>query len=224
MYNDVSVVIRELVQNGIDAVRLDAFERSCSISGEVLISWNSALRELTVQDTGTGMTQRIIEQHFLRAGSSRYQDVEFVKTHPDFSPISRFGIGVLSAFMISDEIEVFTATRLKEEKARKLVLRSLHGKYLIMEYERNSSDIPAEIREHGTRITLRVRAGAQIGSVLDSARNWIVFPPCKVSFRELINHQFRSVFHPQRKRSLMHCSKGGSASTIPIQLINLSLK
>lgn len=184
LYNDVSVVIRELVQNSIDAVRVDGFEHQPEAMGTVSISWHSANRCLVIEDTGTGMSQAIIERHFLRAGSSRYQDAEFIKKHRDFFPISRFGIGVLSTFMISDEVEVFTITRAQEEKARKLTLRSLHGKYLIREFDRNSSEIPVGIRGHGTRISLKIRADAEIGSVLDAARNWILFPPCKVNVAE----------------------------------------
>ena len=181
LYNDASVVIRELVQNGIDAVRLDAFEAEQAIAGGVQISWDSKSSVLTVEDTGTGMSQEIIERHFLRAGSSRYQDPEFQKTHTGFSSISRFGIGVLSAFMISDEVEVFTVSRNQDEKARKLTLRSLHGKYLIKEYERSSSVIPERIRQHGTSIRLRMRAGSQNINVAEAARHWILFPPCEVT-------------------------------------------
>ena len=73
--------------------------------GNVGISWNSKTRTLTVEDSGTGMTQEIIESNLLKVGASRYQDPEFRKKYPQFSPISRFGIGVLSAFMVADNVE-----------------------------------------------------------------------------------------------------------------------
>ena len=126
------------------------------------------------------MTQEIVAKHFLRAGSSRYQDEEFVKSHPDFSAISRFGIGVLSAFMVSDEVEVATIAAGSDEKARTLRLRSLHGRYLIREFDRDSPEVPKFIKPHGTRISLTLRAGASIPDVLKTTRHWVVFPPCPV--------------------------------------------
>jgi len=112
LYNDTSVVLRELVQNAFDAIRIqqliDQQDGSAQTSGKVTIHWNSQERVLSVEDNGTGMTQEIIEQHLLLVGSSRYQSQEFKRQYPDFSPISRFGIGLLSAFMVADTVEIIT--------------------------------------------------------------------------------------------------------------------
>ncbi len=101
-----------MTQNLLDAVRLqyqtDSRAKLGAKIGEIRVIYDSTTRELTVTDQGTGMTQEIIERHFLKVGSSRYQDAEFRKKHPTFSAISRFGIGVLSAFMIADIVEVTT--------------------------------------------------------------------------------------------------------------------
>ena len=61
LYNDTNVVLRELVQNAIDAIRLKHFPNSPSKLGRVAITWNSETRILSVQDNGTGMTQDIIK-------------------------------------------------------------------------------------------------------------------------------------------------------------------
>jgi len=182
LYNDTSVVLRELVQNALDAVRLQRHleEEGGTKAGNlaVRISWDSSTRVLTVEDNGTGMTQEIVERHFLKVGSSRYQDSEFRKRHPTFSSISRFGIGVLSAFMISDEVEITTCSELEEE-GRHLSLRSVHGKYLVRTLARNSKELNA-LGVHGTRICLRVRASAKMGDIETVARRWIVIPDCDV--------------------------------------------
>jgi molecular chaperone HtpG len=181
LYNDTTVAIRELVQNSLDAIRLQREGEPGFISdGQVSIEWDSKNRVLTVRDNGTGMTQRTIDEHFLKVGSSIYQDEEFRKLHPEFSAISRFGIGVLSAFMISDEIEV-TTCHPDDEQARTLTLRSLHGKYLIKLSDKTSPNLPKDILKHGTQLTLRVRPSAELKNLDSILRRWIVVPRCNVT-------------------------------------------
>ena len=109
LYNDANVVVRELVQNALDAVRLqELIENRDGFTGHVRINWNTGSRCLTVEDNGTGMTQTIIEDNLLRVGASRYRTDEFLKKYPSFSLISRFGIGVLSTFMVANKVEIIT--------------------------------------------------------------------------------------------------------------------
>jgi molecular chaperone HtpG len=181
LYNDTTVVLRELVQNSLDAIRLEwEHEAGLIKDGAIEIAWNSATRSLTVRDNGTGMTQNIVDAHFLKVGSSLYQDEEFKRAHPRFSAISRFGIGVLSAFMISDEIEV-TTCHPDDMQARTLSLRSLHGKYLVRLIDKDSPELPKQILPHGTEITLRVRPSAELKDLASILRRWIAFPRCKVT-------------------------------------------
>ncbi|MFD7815997.1 ATP-binding protein [Streptomyces sp. NPDC059785] len=177
LYNDSNVVLRELLQNSIDAVRLQEELSTCN-DGKVWIFWDSKARTLEVRDNGCGMTQEIIENNLLRAGSSRYQEPDFRKKHPNFSPISRFGIGVMSAFMIADQVEVITSNP-EEEQARQLELRSVHGKYLVRVLPKEEVD--ASIRPHGTIVRLVVRPSAEIDDILETARRWIVVPGCTVT-------------------------------------------
>ncbi len=179
LYNDSNVVLRELAQNSIDAVRLKWRGQSAT-KGLVHVSWNPSRRELTVRDNGTGMSQEVIENHFLKVGSSRYQDPRFKEDNPDFSPISRFGIGVLSAFMVADEVEVITVDP-AEEQARRISLRSVHGKYLIRLLDKDLSTV-REIGSHGTLVKLKFRSTANEIDVQRILRNWILYPRCKVQY------------------------------------------
>lgn len=179
LYNDTNVVLRELVQNAIDAIRLNYFPASPRDKGKVSIAWSSTTRVLSVQDNGTGMTQEIINNFLLKVGSSRYQDPEFIKKNPEFSSISRFGIGVLSAFMIADNVEVITCHP-DDDQARRLSLRSVHGKYLIRLLDKNDED-PALIGSHGTIFRLHVRPSVEMENVYKTARHWIVVPDCSVT-------------------------------------------
>ena len=64
------VAVRELLQNGIDAVRYQNYldtrraraeGKTPPPIGRVVVQWDSANRLLTVEDSGTGMTRSIID-------------------------------------------------------------------------------------------------------------------------------------------------------------------
>lgn len=187
LYNDTGVVLRELVQNALDAVRLQAVADGVGATvGKVHVHWDPSTRRLSVSDNGTGMTQEIIEKFFLNAGSSRYQDPEFKRRFPNFSPISRFGIGILSCFMIADEVEV-TTCHPEEPEARSLSLRSVHGRYLIRLLEKTAPEVAA-LCPHGTTVTLALRPSAGTMDVLRILRQWVVIPGCEVTVSSDAEH------------------------------------
>lgn len=184
LYNDSSVVIRELVQNAIDAVKLQyCIEKGASIipdfvsTGEVRIKWDEEGKCLIVSDNGTGMTINEVESFLLRVGTSKYRSDTFRKKYPSFSAISRFGIGILTCFLIADDVDITTCSE-AEETANIVSLRNLNGKYLIKKVSKGSLD--SFISKHGTSIALYVRHDVDINNILNDAKKWIVFPNCKV--------------------------------------------
>lgn len=184
LYNDSTVVLRELIQNSIDAIKLqyiiDKEKSQNAVLGKILVQWDSNKNELSIIDNGTGMSQQIIENYLLKVGSSRYQDEEFKKLFPDFSPISRFGIGVLTSFLIADDVEIITCHP-NEKKAIKLNIKKLHGKYLMQYIEKN--ELQNDIFPHGTRIKLLLRTGIDKSLIEIGIRKWILFPACEVSLK-----------------------------------------
>ena len=178
LYNDSTVVLRELVQNSIDAVRLQWAENDVRKNGKITVHWDSKASELTIADNGTGMTQDVVERHLLKVGSSRYQDPQFRKQYPHFNPISRFGIGVLTAFMVADSVEIVTVSP-DEAEARQISLRTVHGKYLIRLLDK-ADPATSHLGAHGTSFKLRLRPSAKTADVLPTVQRWIVFPGCSV--------------------------------------------
>jgi len=181
LYNDAGVAIRELVQNSIDAVRLQKSknEKNAADQADITVSFDSETRTLRVLDHGVGMSQKTIEDHFLKVGSSSYQTKTFKEAHPNFTSISRFGIGVLSAFMIADEVRVATVSS-AEPTGRELVLKSVHGRYLIKNFDEDS-EYAKRIGTHGTEIELKLRASSNLEEeILSLLRKWIIVPGCKV--------------------------------------------
>jgi hypothetical protein len=128
------------------------------------------------------MSQAVIVKHLLTVGSSRYQDPKFKEEFPTFSPISRFGIGVLSAFMIADDVEITTCSP-DDVEARRISLRSVHGKYLIRLLDKVADRQEIGVYPHGTAVRLRVRESAKLDDVIEIASRWIKFPRCKVILR-----------------------------------------
>ncbi|MBL8233758.1 MAG: ATP-binding protein [Bryobacterales bacterium] len=70
---------------------------------------------IRVEDNGVGMSKDVIKDYFTRIGKSYYKSPDFhrekalLKANGLLSaPISQFGIGVLSCFMIADRLEVDT--------------------------------------------------------------------------------------------------------------------
>jgi molecular chaperone HtpG len=183
LYNSTTVVLRELVQNALDAVRVQRLlnkKDGGNEAGKVEIHWNSQQRMLTVRDNGTGMTQSIIESHLLKVGASRYQESQFKKEYPDFTPISRFGIGILTAFMIADSVDI-TTCHPDDAEARQLSLRSVHGRYLIRLLNKHTDEDAKRLGPHGTSVCLQLRPSAKLEDVVSTARAWIVIPGCDVT-------------------------------------------
>jgi len=119
--------IRELVQNAVDACRElnDYLQQDTTLvkpelttqDGDVVVSLvdkGAEGRWLEVSDRGVGMTLEVLCQYFLKAGASFRRSDAWRKVHETSEGKSRvlrsgrFGIGVLAAFLIGDELEVST--------------------------------------------------------------------------------------------------------------------
>ena len=113
LYGDPAVAIRELVQNSIDACLVrKALEAKWGNSYAPHISVEFIKQEqdeiLKVTDNGVGMDQEIIDKYYATIGACYYKSAEFytlqARNRITFQPISRFGIGILSCFMVANSI------------------------------------------------------------------------------------------------------------------------
>ncbi len=191
IYNEPTVAIRELLQNGIDAVRYQAHLAAREAKaknepvpdmGKVTVKWNNAQRQLIIQDNGIGMDRDIIKHHLMNVGSSYYNTSQFEAEHRDFVPISRFGIGILTCFMVSDDVEIIT---FKDQRGFRIRMTSVKSTYLLRELE-NGDPLVEGLEPHGTRVTLRLRDTVDLTerSVLDIVRHWVILPECVVEYQE----------------------------------------
>ncbi|MET8367383.1 caspase family protein [Micromonospora sp. NPDC005194] len=124
LYQDPSLAVRELYQNAVDACRyrerrlqhLQGDEHDWSPVIKFRMGVDGGRRYLECRDNGIGMSHHEMREAFAKAGR-RFRDLpEFIQESAEwatdggaeFQPISQFGIGVLSYFMIADELEVRT--------------------------------------------------------------------------------------------------------------------
>jgi hypothetical protein len=129
LYQSPFAAIRELLQNAFDAVREQilwerlahgepsdqGFAERCAQlhSVELSLEVSDDGMVLVCSDTGAGMTRAIIEDALLVTGSGRRRDVlELQRQCQDaglrFERTGRFGIGVLSYFMLGSRVSVRT--------------------------------------------------------------------------------------------------------------------
>lgn len=181
LYNDSSVVVRELVQNAIDAVKLqnqyESKRHSVITEGKIQVDWDDDKKELSFWDNGTGMTISDIENYLLKVGASKYRDNNVRKEFPDFSSISHFGIGILTCFMIANDIDIVTNSE-DQKDVNCINLRKVNGSYLLSKIEKQNVD--QRIRKHGTMIKLFVRNGVDMSTLEDDLKKWIVLPEIPV--------------------------------------------
>ncbi|WP_321421696.1 ATP-binding protein [uncultured Methanobacterium sp.] len=122
LWGGTSLCVRELIQNAYDAIRHRKAKEEAKgnqwNNGKITLIQrlnNEGKLELVCKDNGIGMDEHILENYFFKVGRSYYCSPEFEQErgglrgkNVDFDPISQFGIGVLSTFMIGESLKIRT--------------------------------------------------------------------------------------------------------------------
>ena len=115
LYSDKDIFLREIVANGIDAItklkKLAAMGEAADDGGEfcIKISVDKKAKTLTIEDNGIGMTEEEVENYITQIAFSGASDflAKYEKAGGD-GIIGHFGLGFYSAYMVSDNVEIFT--------------------------------------------------------------------------------------------------------------------
>ncbi len=111
LYSSPNVYVRELLQNATDAIRARAlFEGETAPAGEVEVRVGRDDRgraTIVVTDNGIGLTEEETHRFLATIGESSKRDKTLSQSERD-DFIGQFGIGLLSCFVVSDEIAVLT--------------------------------------------------------------------------------------------------------------------
>ena len=215
LYEDAGVFVRELLQNAIDAVlhRCDldpAFKLEDALISVYEWTDEEGYDWFRIEDNGTGMDVNIITKYFLKVGRSYYESEDYRiamdnrrdKAGEAHTPISRFGIGILSCFMGDKEnnrIEVSTKRYTLDgrgEPGIRLNVDGLHG-YYYMACESKSSEELLKTMHHqhdmcdegyrteiGTTICVRCHTYqlGNYGSLKDILDKYVAFPEVRVEY------------------------------------------
>lgn len=113
LYSDPSVSVRELIQNANDTCVVRQANDPNSPPGEIHIHFDNWRRTLVIEDNGAGMTEEEVKEFLTVIGSSKTDEVRAELQSMGQGSlaerlIGRFGLGLLSAFIIGDRIEFVT--------------------------------------------------------------------------------------------------------------------
>ena len=155
LYSGPQVYLRELLQNGVDAIRARLTletKHAGEITLEVLGHGKKGPPTLLFTDNGIGLTEAEIHEFLATIGqSSKRGEGDDWDQPSDF--IGRFGVGLLSCFIVCEEIVVLTRSA-REPAAKTLEWRGRQdGTYAIKVLER---DIPP-----GTQVYLTCKPGSE---------------------------------------------------------------
>lgn len=164
LYSNPGVYIRELLQNGVDAIAARRLVEPAFTTERIDIEVTPGDTPTVVfQDNGVGLTEEEVARFLATIGESSKRN-ELGKARADF--IGQFGIGLLSCFMVAEEIVVIT--RSVQEGAPAVEWRGRqNGTYSVRKIESNMAS--------GTRVYLRAR---------EDMREWCV----AAKVRELVEH------------------------------------
>ena len=116
LYSDKDIFLREIISNGMDAITkykklvdLGMTEKTVDNDYCVKVTVDKDAKTLTVEDNGIGMTAEEVEKYITQIAFSGAADFlsKYEKTSGD-GIIGHFGLGFYSAYMVSENIEIYT--------------------------------------------------------------------------------------------------------------------
>ncbi|MEU4621138.1 HSP90 family protein [Actinoplanes sp. NPDC023801] len=144
LYASPRVYVRELLQNAVDAITALGPAHSGVVS--VVSSTGTGDGTLRIDDNGIGLTEAQVHELLATIGRSSKRDELGFARH-EF--LGQFGIGLLSCFLVADEIRVHTR---RDGASPVLWTGFSDGRYTVG---------PGAEREPGTTVTLMPRRGAE---------------------------------------------------------------
>ncbi len=190
LYGNPEVALRELLQNSIDACLLRKAQEAKwgnLYEPKISVKYYTENGEdiLEVIDNGTGMDGYIIDNYYSKIGSSFYKSKDFynlkAESNAEFSPTSRFGIGILSSFMISDVLIVDTKRVYGPHKSSEPLNITVEGQESIFWIKSGKRETPGTT----TRLILRKSHNPwermTENEFIENVENVIPNPPFEIS-------------------------------------------
>ena len=152
LYSDKDIFLREIVANGVDAitkhkklVEMGEAEKDDK-AYKIVVTVDEKAKTLTIEDNGIGMTAEEVEKYITQIAFSGANDFlqQYEKASGD-GIIGHFGLGFYSAYMVAENVEIFTKSYKNEPAVR--WESDGNSTYTITETEK---------AERGTKIVLHI--------------------------------------------------------------------
>lgn len=143
LYSTPNVVVRELVQNAHDSCMRRRHEQPDAPPPAITVRAEPSEGWLHVEDNGAGLTREEIQTYLATVGRGRTREL---RDEGADGLIGLFGLGFLSAYVVAQRTEVWTASHRAPDQAWRFTSRSGH-QYTIEE---------APARSIGTRVSLHL--------------------------------------------------------------------
>ncbi|RMF13349.1 MAG: molecular chaperone HtpG [Gammaproteobacteria bacterium] len=184
LYSNRDIFLRELVSNASDALdklRFEALSKNDLYENDgelkIRLSFDKDARTLTVEDNGIGMNRDDVVAHLgtiAKSGTAEFLKQLSGDKQKDANLIGQFGVGFYSAFIVADEVEVYS------RKAGEPASAGVHWQ---SRGEGEFSVEPYEKAERGTRVVLHLKPDAseyldgwKLRSLIKTYSDHIAFP------------------------------------------------
>lgn len=185
LYTNKEIFLRELVSNASDALDKVRFEstRGTEILDkdlplEIRIGFNEKKKQITIADTGIGMTKEEIITNIgtiAKSGTSEFINQISQAKGDTSNLIGKFGVGFYSVFMVAEKVEITTRSFKIDEKTYKWISDGL-GSYEIQEIEDDKVKRGTEILIHLKEDEKEFAEKYRLESIVKKHSNFIQFP------------------------------------------------
>jgi len=192
LYSDHEIFLRELVSNAVDATsKLKALSSLGEVKGDVGASLvevkvDKEAKTITISDNGIGMTSEEVKKYINQVAFSGAE--EFVKKYDDklddTGIIGHFGLGFYSAFMVAENVEIYT----KSYQDEHAVKWSCDGSPKFKLEETNKETRGTDIVLHIAEDSVEFLEDARISELLNK---YCKFLPVEIKFgtKEITNKE-----------------------------------
>ncbi|WP_371184600.1 molecular chaperone HtpG [Xanthomonas sacchari] len=159
LYSNKEIFLRELISNASDAadkLRFEALVKPELLDGDaqlrIRIGFDKEAGTVTIDDNGIGMSREEIVAHLgtiAKSGTSEFLKHLSGDQKKDSHLIGQFGVGFYSAFIVADQVDVYS---------RRAGLLASEGVHWSSRGEGEFEVATIEKAERGTRIVLHLKA------------------------------------------------------------------
>lgn len=144
LYSTPVVVLRELVQNAHDSCMRRTLEEG-EFAAKISVKADAQKMQLVIEDNGAGLTEEEIHKYLATVGAGYTRLLR--ENSGEDALIGAFGLGFLSAYVVSRRVEVWTTSYQNPTQTRHFSSRN--GQQYTLEV--------AETEEIGSRVVLHLR-------------------------------------------------------------------